>query len=39
MDMGDYGICVSCDAEIAENRLESLPDADYCYVCHEEIDS
>ena len=39
IDMGDYGICASCDAEIAENRLECLPDADYCDECHIDLDS
>ena len=38
IDMGDYGVCASCDAAISDNRLESLPEADYCDSCHSVID-
>ena len=38
IDMGDYGVCASCDAAISDNRLESSPEADYCDSCHSVID-
>ena len=38
IDMGDYGVCASCDAAISDNRLETLPEADYCDSCHSIID-
>jgi DnaK suppressor protein len=32
---GDYGICLSCEAPIAEKRLQALPWARYCVHCQE----
>lgn len=36
IDMGDYGICASCDATISDMRLEHQPEADYCDSCDDE---
>lgn len=33
MDAGDYGICVTCGAEIAEERLDLLPQTPFCAAC------
>lgn len=30
---GDYGVCVKCGAEIAEERLDLLPDTPFCRTC------
>jgi DnaK suppressor protein len=35
LDTGDYGICLACDAAIAEKRLLALPWARYCVACQE----
>jgi DnaK suppressor protein len=35
LDAGDYGICVVCDAPIAEKRLRALPWARCCVTCQE----
>ena len=32
-DAGDYGTCVACDGEIAEQRLRALPFAMRCRAC------
>ena len=37
LDSGDFGICVSCDAPIAEKRLQALPWARCCVKCEEEM--
>jgi RNA polymerase-binding protein DksA len=33
MDEGTYGRCVNCGKEIAVERLEAIPYADYCIDC------
>lgn len=33
VEAGTYGVCVECGQEIAEGRLEALPDADRCVEC------
>ncbi|MHA7886786.1 MULTISPECIES: TraR/DksA family transcriptional regulator [Roseicyclus] len=33
MDAGDYGICVTCGAEISEERLDLLPFTPFCRDC------
>ncbi len=33
MDQGDYGACVRCGAEIAEERLDLLPATPFCAPC------
>ena len=38
MDDGDYGYCVSCDAEIAPKRLENDPAAPTCIDCAEKAE-
>jgi len=38
IEEGDYGVCASCGKEIAEARLEILPDSEYCVTCAEERD-
>jgi RNA polymerase-binding transcription factor DksA len=30
---GDYGYCVKCGSEIADTRLELLPDTPFCVTC------
>ncbi len=30
---GDYGVCISCGAEIAPARLEAMPEAAQCLAC------
>lgn len=30
---GQYGVCVVCDAPIAEARLDLLPDTPFCSTC------
>ncbi|OXM17449.1 TraR/DksA C4-type zinc finger protein [Paenibacillus herberti] len=30
IDNGSYGLCISCGKEIPEQRLEALPDTQYC---------
>ena len=37
LDAGDYGICLGCDAPIAEKRLRALPWARYCVACQESV--
>lgn len=34
---GDYGVCLSCEEDIAEKRLNALPWAKYCVHCQERI--
>lgn len=36
IDDGSYGICDSCEAEIAEGRLEALPFTRLCVSCQSE---
>lgn len=33
MDEGEYGFCVQCGAEIAEERLDLLPQTPFCASC------
>ena len=33
VDGGDYGVCVTCGADIAEKRLETLPATPFCSAC------
>ena len=33
MDAGEYGICVTCGAEISEERLDLLPFTPFCRDC------
>ena len=33
LDEGTYGVCESCDADIAEGRLEALPFTRLCVSC------
>lgn len=35
LETGDYGVCVSCGADIAPARLEALPEAAQCLACAE----
>ena len=39
LQSGDYGICLSCEEEIANKRLTALPWAKYCVPCQESIHS
>jgi RNA polymerase-binding transcription factor DksA len=33
IDLGTYGVCTSCGADISENRLKVLPTATLCMDC------
>lgn len=35
LEDGTYGICVDCNKEISEKRLNSFPNAARCLVCQE----
>ena len=37
LQLGDYGICLSCDQPIPLKRLQDLPWAKYCVPCQEKI--
>ncbi len=37
LQLGEYGICLSCDGPIASKRLQALPWAKYCVNCQERI--
>jgi DnaK suppressor protein len=37
LQLGEYGICLSCEEPIPGKRLEALPWAKYCVPCQEEI--
>lgn len=37
LQLGEYGICLSCDCEIAPKRLKALPWAKYCVACQDRI--
>ena len=37
LQLGEYGICLSCDGPIASKRLQALPWAKYCVHCQERI--
>ena len=36
LDDGSYGVCVSCEMEIAEERLEAMPFTRLCRDCQQE---
>ena len=38
LENGTYGFCVSCDAEISQNRLLAIPWAANCVQCQEQIE-
>lgn len=38
MDEGEFGFCVSCGAEISEERLEVVPYTPFCRDCAEKRD-
>lgn len=33
VDAGDYGVCVKCGADIAEERLDIVPFTPFCSAC------
>ncbi len=35
---GNFGVCVSCNQDIGEKRLEAVPTAIYCLECQEEFE-
>ncbi|MFW6363526.1 MAG: TraR/DksA family transcriptional regulator [Spirochaeta sp.] len=35
IEHGDYGVCISCGAQIAPERLKIKPDAAFCISCRE----
>jgi DnaK suppressor protein len=35
---GTYGVCLSCDGQISEKRLNAMPWANYCLACQEGFD-
>lgn len=37
LQIGDFGICLSCDESIPAKRLQALPWARYCVKCQERI--
>ena len=37
LQLGDYGICLSCEEAIPPKRLQALPWAKYCVTCQEKI--
>jgi DnaK suppressor protein len=39
MSSGDYGICAMCDEPIAIKRLQTIPWAEYCVRCQEEVEA
>lgn len=38
IDDGSYGICLSCDDEISQRRLQVIPWAAHCVTCQDELD-
>jgi DnaK suppressor protein len=38
IDGGQYGLCVRCEGDIAEKRLEAVPWAAMCFRCQEEAE-
>ena len=38
IDAGTYGICLECEEEIEEKRLEYVPFARYCTECKSELE-
>jgi len=37
LQLGDYGICLGCEAPIPPKRLQALPWAKYCVPCQEKV--
>ncbi len=37
LQLGEYGICLSCEGPIAPKRLQALPWAKYCVTCQERV--
>ncbi len=37
LQLGEYGICLSCECPVAPKRLEALPWAKYCVKCQERV--
>lgn len=35
---GSYGLCLECDEEISERRLQAVPQARHCLACQERMD-
>jgi DnaK suppressor protein len=35
IDAGDYGVCVNCEEEIQDKRLEAVPWARHCIKCQD----
>jgi RNA polymerase-binding transcription factor len=38
LNMGTFGVCVSCEEEITPKRLAAVPWAPFCLVCQETAD-
>ena len=38
IDDGSFGVCLRCDEDIPEKRLQALPWAAYCVRCQEDVD-
>jgi len=38
VDDGSYGVCLQCEEEIARNRLQAIPWAEFCIRCQEQAD-
>ena len=38
IDEGSYGVCTSCEGNIAANRLKAIPWAELCILCQETAD-
>lgn len=38
LDIGEYGICQDCGAEINPNRLEAIPWTTLCVYCQDDFD-
>ncbi|MCS6953477.1 MAG: TraR/DksA C4-type zinc finger protein [Bryobacterales bacterium] len=38
IDEGTFGVCVHCDQEISQKRLQAVPWAAYCLQCQEIVD-
>jgi RNA polymerase-binding transcription factor len=38
MEAGTYGVCLRCEEEITEKRLNAVPWASYCISCQEKLD-
>ena len=39
LQLGEYGICFSCEEPIPAKRLKALPSAQYCVTCQERVAS